>query len=254
MNKVLCFDLDGTLINDKNEIIGGEGTINALKKLRNIGYKLVVSTGRLEHDIYYINNRYDLKLNYAISQNGAVINKNEELNAKLLDKDEALNIYEYLKTTDLRVELNTVSNRYWHTDRDPDFPKEYYDSSNIVHDFRNVIEYQPAVLFLVIGESDKVKVVQEHINSNYNKVKAIRTSDSSLEILSEGISKGNTVVELFPNSEIISIGDSENDFSMFELSKKSYYVGKGSCNKATYNCSSIYEALKQIIKEEENGR
>lgn len=254
MNKVLCFDLDGTLIDDKNEVIGAENTIKELKSLQDMGYKLVITTGRLEHDIYYINNRYHLNLDYSISQNGAVVNKNNELIAKLLDKGEAVSIYKYLKTTGLRVELNTVSNRYWHTDRDPDFPKEYYDSSNIVSDFNDVIKYQPIILFLVIGENDKISEVQKYINSNYHKVKAVKTSNTSLEIMSKGTSKGTTVVEMFPDASIFSIGDSENDFSMFELSKKSYYVGKGLCDKATYNFSSIYDALKQIKKEDEDGR
>jgi hydroxymethylpyrimidine pyrophosphatase-like HAD family hydrolase len=183
-----------------------------------------------------------------------VVNKNNHLSAKLLDKDDAISIYKYLKTTDLRIELNTVSNRYWHTERDPDFPKEYYDSSNIVNDFENVIKYQPVILFLVIGECDKIRIAQKYINSNYNKAKAVMTSNTSLEILSKGISKGSTVVEMFPNASIVSIGDSENDFSMFELSKESYYVGKGSCDKATYNFNTIYDALKQIEKEDEYGR
>lgn len=64
MNKVLCFDLDGTLIDDKNEVIGAENTIKELKSLQDMGYKLVITTGRLEHDIYYINNRYHLNLDY----------------------------------------------------------------------------------------------------------------------------------------------------------------------------------------------
>lgn len=252
MDKVLCFDLDGTLINGKNEIIGGEDTLKGLKNLQDRGYELVITTGRLEHDIYHINKKHHLNINVAVSQNGAVVNKDKELSAKLLDKKEAINIYKYLKTKDLRVELNTVSNRYWHDDRDPDFPKEYYDSSNIKEDFSDIIKYQPTILFLVIGEKEKIKEVQDFINSNYNKVEAVRTSEGSLEILAKGVSKGTIVKKLFPNKEIISIGDSENDFSLFELSNRSYYVGQGDCSKASYNFNTIDKAIKHIIKEDKN--
>ena len=57
-----------------------------------------------------------------------VINRDDHYQATLLDKQDALQIYKDIKTKDIRIELNTVSNRYWKTDRDPDFPKEFYDS------------------------------------------------------------------------------------------------------------------------------
>lgn len=254
MTKVLAFDLDGTLINNNNEVIGGERTLKLLEKIRELGFELVITTGRLDHDIYYINEKYGLDIKYRISQNGAVIQDKSSSKAMLLDKKEAIVLYENLieKFNDIRIELNTVSNRYWHSERDPDFPKEYYDSSAIKEDFSSIIKYQPIVLFLLIGENSKINNVQKYIKKNYKKVDAIKTSETSLEVLKKGISKGNTLRKLFPDSKIISIGDSDNDYSMFEQSESSYYVGPNpeGGEKAKYFVSDIYEALNHIYKEE----
>ena len=246
MRKIISVDLDGTLINGKNEIIGGEKTLNILNELKEDGYSLVINTGRLDHDIDIINKRYDLDVNCRISQNGAVIQGDGELNVKLIDKNEALDIYKYIKESKLRIELNTASNRYWKSDRDPDFPKEFYDSSIIRADFTDVIKYQPVVLFLLIGDESEINKVQTYVNENCTKIKAIKTSKSSLEILNVNVSKGNALLEIFKDNEIISIGDSENDFSMFDISNKFYYVGEDTCFNKENNVDSIYEALKEI--------
>lgn len=248
MNNVLAFDLDGTLIDSKNEIIGGAKTLQVLKFLQQKGFQLVINTGRLDHDIYYINLMYDMQIDYRISQNGAVVQNKERSIAKLLDKQQALQLYEHLHGTPLRVELNTVSNRYWHTDRDPQFPREYYDSSKICKDFMEIIMFQPIVLFLIIGEFDEIDKMQTYIQTHYDKMDAVKTSDTSLEVLQKGVSKGKTIRELWPEANIISIGDSENDFSMFESSNSSYYVGNRICPNGVQSCRTILEALHQIVE------
>ena len=131
-NKVVVFDLDGTLLDSHNAIIGGTQTLECLSSLHELGCTLAVCTGRLDHDIIKVDERYHLHMTHRISQNGAVINRDDHYQATLLDKQDALQIYKDIKTKDIRIELNTVSNRYWKTDRDPDFPKEFYDS-HITH-------------------------------------------------------------------------------------------------------------------------
>ncbi|MCC0713849.1 HAD-IIB family hydrolase [Clostridioides sp. ES-S-0077-01] len=246
MNTILMFDLDGTLIDSNNEVIGGKRTINLLKKLQTYGIRLMANTGRLDHDAYYIDHKYGLQIDCRISQNGAVIQNEQEIQAKLLNKEEAKKLYNELRNLNIRVELNTVSNRYWHSDRDKDFPKEYYDSSKIVEDFKNIIEYQPIVLFLIIGELSEIEKLQSHVNENYKYLEAVKTSNTSLEILQKYVSKGNKIKEMYPNSKIISIGDSENDYSMFEKSDLAYYVGNESYSGPAQKMTSILEALEDI--------
>ena len=250
----LALDLDGTLINEKNEIIGGNETLSLLKGLQENGYEVVIVTGRLDHDIIYIAQKYDLNIKYRISQNGAVVQDNYSIKGRMLSKETAINIYEYINKRDLRVEMNTISNRYWHSDRGEDFPREFYDSSNILEDFTEAIYYQPIVLFLLIGDKNEINNVRKYIEENFDDVDAIKTSDKTLEVIPKGVSKGKTLKEIYPNAEIISIGDSENDFSMFPYSKTSYFVGKHSFGEADFYLPSIREALKSIVEENNYGK
>ena len=179
-NKVIVFDLDGTLLGANNEIIGGTETLNCLDSLQQMGWTLAICTGRLDHDILKIEEQYKLKIEHRISQNGAVCMKGQQLIATLIDKQEAINIYKEIQKEDIRIELNTVSNRYWKSERDPAFPSELYDSHIICKDFDKLILYQPAVLFLVIGTEDKLRSIETYINTTYQKTKAVMTSSTSL--------------------------------------------------------------------------
>lgn len=246
-NRVVVFDLDGTLLDGCNEIIGGVETLNCLDALQQAGCTLAICTGRLDHDIVIIDQKYKLNIEERISQNGAVINKKNHCEATLLDKQEALHIYNHIKNLDVRIELNTISNRYWKSERDPLFPKELYDSHIIYHDFENIILYQPAILFLIIGEEKVLSDVAGYINAHYKATKAVMTSATSLEIMHISASKGHAVERLYSDQYVYAIGDSPNDFDMFTIADKGYLVSDRECPNQCIRKTNILEALKEII-------
>ena len=163
--KVIVFDFDGTLLNAQNEIIGGQKTVDLLNQAQKNGYSLAICTGRLDHDIVYISQKYDLNIENRISLNGAVVYKQDHLNATLLDKEDALKVNQYLQSyeNDVRVEINTVSNRLWKTPRRAELPKEFDDSSMSQTDFAEVINYQPVVSYLLLGDNDKLLKIQKDV-------------------------------------------------------------------------------------------
>ena len=136
--------------------------------------------------------------------------------------------------------------------RDSDFPKEYYDSHIIKKHFQPIIEYQPITLFLCVGQKKTLEPIRDFVRTNCEKVHAVMTSKTSLEIYQKGVSKGRTIKELYPDAKIYGIGDSENDFSVFDNSSVSYMIQPDGKVDATYDVSSITEALKMIKKEVEN--
>lgn len=249
-NKVIVFDLDGTLLNSQNQIIGGDHTLKYLDLLQSMGCTLAICTGRLDHDILKIQQKYQLSIKHRISQNGAVVINEDKFHSELLDKRDALDIYKQIKTYPVRIEINTVSNRYWSSERDPDFPKELYDSHIIKQDFQEIILCQPVVLFLIIGETSVLEDLAHMINHNYKNTQAILTSATSLEIMSCHVSKGLALKNSFQNHYIYSIGDSPSDFTMIEYSQCFYNVGKFDNPSHSIQKTSILEALIDIYEKE----
>ena len=176
-----------------------------------------------------------------------MIYQGNQLNAVLLDKQAAVKIYDLLTEYDVRVEMNTVSNRYWMSPRDPDFPKEFYDSSIIKEDFKAIIPYQPVVLYLVVGEEECLKEIQTVIKKKFTQVDAILTSKTSLEIVPLHISKGEAIRVMYPEDEVYAIGDSESDLAMLEYAHRFYYVKEEV--EGAICVESILEALEKIKEE-----
>lgn len=240
---VVVFDLDGTLLGANNEVIGGEETVSALARLRSLGAELAICTGRLDHDVKIISDRYGLGIRDRISQHGAVLVKGDSYRATLLDEQEARSFYAYARDLPLRVECNTVSNRYWTTERDPDFPRELYDSHMIKPDFDGLISCQPVVLFLLIGDEEELLKVKGFVDAHCVKSKAVLTSRSSLEIMSQKASKGEALRTLYAGDDIYAIGDSPNDYDMFPIATRSYLVSDMECPYEVDREPSILEAL-----------
>lgn len=254
--QVITFDLDGTLITSDNKLIGQDKTIMLLKQLLNAGCKIVVNTGRLDHDIISIQKKYELLVSARVSQNGCVMVDNKEAYAQLMNKDEALMVWQELKKkSKVRTEINSVSNRYWKSMRTPNMPKEYYDSHVIVQSFQQVIMYQPVTLFLCLGSSEELESIQEYIRENCDVLQAVMTSPKSLEIYQKGISKGKAIRETYPKAMIYGIGDSENDFSVFENSDISFCVRPDVKERADMYVDRIdiaLEKIKEYLQNENN--
>lgn len=249
MKKLLTLDLDGTLLDHENEIIGGTATVALLKKFQEAGVALVINTGRLDHDIACAAEKMGLALEAQVSQNGAVIVQNAQMRASQLDKKEACALWQYLKKQEqVRVELNTVSNRYWLKDRPAGAIQELYPSQRIVADYEPVLKHQPAVLFMIVSrKKEQLEQIQAYVKARFDHLHPLLTSASSLEIIPAGVSKGTAMRQLYPADFLIAVGDSENDFPVFEVADIAYCVGNKEHPRAV-SAKNIVEALELSAK------
>lgn len=223
MKKILFCDLDGTLLDHKNNI--DEFSLKKLKNYIKDGGKLVIATGRLDHDIKEVEEKLGIIGEYRISQNGAVIkdkNDNVILN-NTIPKDVVFDIRDYLSTVELRVEASNLTNRYFKSKRPNGEVSEFVDSSIIDENYFEKIgnEINPNI-FLIFGDEEKFKPIKENIDLNFsNKVECIMTSPVSLEIFNKESSKGKAIRYILEKEglkidDVIACGDSDNDVSMFE--------------------------------------
>jgi Cof subfamily protein (haloacid dehalogenase superfamily) len=237
--KLVCIDVDGTLLNNKHKIT--KRTKEILLKAHKLGIHIVISTGRIYTDAEYYSDLIGVK-SPVIASNGAFI--------KERDSNEV--IYKEVLGESLSLELLEI----FHKHRiNPYFctPYKFY-YGNIMFKLFNVatkilggrsnkidIEYVYSwkrwqkVLYKEKDNIVKCEIIYRNpslINELRNELKNIKeleivdSSKYNIEITCKGISKGKAVAMLasfynLKREEIISIGDSENDLSMIE------YAGMG---------------------------
>lgn len=231
--ELIAIDMDGTLLNGKNEI--SIRNKEAIQRAKDLGVKIVLSTGRL----FTSANEYASYLGLTtpiISCNGAFIaekNKSNIIYDSAMDKEVAKRI----------IEISEEENIYYHfyddkslyiTEKNAssDLFKEWTEESSVYHgmDFytmmnplREIEEDGIKVYKYIIVDDDKEKLL--HFRNKVSKLPGVEVASSwynNIEIMNEGVTKGNGLKKLckklnIPCSKIIAIGDNENDISMLKV-------------------------------------
>lgn len=227
--KAFLFDVDGTLIDRKGKM--SENTYNALKTLKEKGYKLGINSGRLVFssikalkankaedlfDWYYGANGiefYDVLNNsksyLAILEDGVMKNfdnifKNETyLSLAFYEDDKYLVINHYpddLNKLDKWCKLRYV------------LPK--------LEDFQNVNKRVPKMI--VVFDDEKTDKLLEKLSTiKDDRVDIFFSGNDVLEIVPKGLNKGVSVIEFskllnIKPKEIMTFGDAENDVPALE--------------------------------------
>lgn len=231
--KLICIDMDGTLLDDKKEI--SSKNLNALKNASEKGVKIAVCTGRLFASARYYAELIGVKAP-VIASNGAYIREK--------DRDDV--IYELSIGVDKCKKLQNILNKYnfnvYYNEHDSVITKNGFFEGNTyavmnknlsdknkiklitVEDIDKVIEDEGDNILKCICISDDyeslAKAKDEISKTGYFEV--VSSNKDNIEIMIKGVSKGRAVKVLadFYNilpTEVICIGDNENDFSMIEF-------------------------------------
>ncbi|MDY0393686.1 HAD hydrolase family protein [Virgibacillus halophilus] len=117
MQKVIICDLDGTLLESNGKV--SPDTIKMVQHFHKIGGIFIIATGRLDHDIVYIEEKLGIQGKYRVSQNGAVIKNqfNDVIWNRKMDPNAASRIVKFLRKKKLRVEVSDIKQRYFPSPR-----------------------------------------------------------------------------------------------------------------------------------------
>lgn len=237
--KLICIDMDGTLLNSKHEVsdFNKEMIKNAMEK----GVVVAITTGRLHMSALVHSELLGIET-YVISSNGCYI--------KNIKSDEV--IYESTLTKEQYYRIKEIGekhklNRLYYNTFDTvisgvKFPEDYaYKVSNeILPEEKRVKFLEEANLDEIYDEYDgkilKAIFIEEEYVDRLSKAKEkLRTFEdlevvsswpNNVEIMPAGTSKGEAVKRLaeilkIKPEEVICMGDSENDLSMIK------YAGLG---------------------------
>lgn len=265
MFKIVFFDLDGTLLTHKKEVL--EENKKAIQRALENGIEVCICTGRQKTAAEYYRQMAGTG-RYIICENGAEIYdavSKEELFTCSLDKDFCKRLYEHALSKKLFARIDTKYARYI-----TDMKLKVIDEIPMEEDYEKFFE-ENDVLQLSIGSTNG-KDIDEVIEMLDNSVKVenrfisgyLPVKHEIINIINTSVSKGNGILGLckylkINPEEAMAFGDDLNDISMM---KSVYGVAMGNAFDEvkvlakevtkTNEESGIAEILNRIVEERNN--
>lgn len=246
--KLFITDLDGTFVKDSVNV--KEVDKQAIKEVQK-KMKIGIATGRSNKEIEHIEQITGINFDYHIGFNGAVVKKNDEIiydkkiSAKLLKE-----VLDYIEKNDLVFDVLTGEDRIGTHQ-----PK---DTASLW----NLTILNPSDLGKDLTEMDIYKVnlrpskeflndILTELKNKYTDLSICKSGDSRIEITSKNVTKGNAIKLLKEKYDynVISIGDSGNDVTMFEESDLSFCMAHASNDikkYATQVVEHFYQAQENV--------
>jgi Cof subfamily protein (haloacid dehalogenase superfamily) len=236
--KLVVTDMDGTFLNSKDEI--SVENLKIVKELNERGILFSIATGRLDTMIKpylkQIGNN-----NPVISCNGALVRnviKGEFYHSQIINKEKFTKIVDICKTNNLTFAVyceytvfsESIEGRIkYFQKRNESLCEDDKVAIKIVDNIYTDIDER---VFKVLVSNDNSEVL-ERVKGEINKIpgiEAVKSSANLLDIMTEGVTKGNALKDLaeilkIKREEIIAIGDNHNDISMLEYAGYAIAVG-----------------------------
>ncbi len=233
--KILAIDMDGTLLNSKKIIT--EDNLIALRKAKERGIEIIPITGRTLACLPFQLKKENL-FRYVITSNGANIidlENNVVLYQALIPINDALFIIDECRKSKIGITVHIGNDHVVQGKKLQKMGKIIYkkDADNTILT-EDILEYiqkrkediaELQFFYFSKNKKEKMKKITQKIDKY-----AITYSSVYAEIFSKNATKGKALLFLanllgVNQEDIICIGDSENDISMFNVSKTKYAMG-----------------------------
>lgn len=259
MIKAIVMDMDGTLLNEHNQISprNREVLLEAEKK----GVQLVLASGRSYTRLlpYAKELKMDEYGGWLIEIDGVAFYETktaEREKLRMMEPEEIRPVIDWLMTQDAETQAMFDDGGFvWYPAshqaikekirQEQNLPDDYPWTAGpwgFLTDFRDGyphISYiqdsseinRPINKLQIMNEEDRLEKVYEGLQARFGKDFSIyRTTPRQLEVLPRGFSKGSGVQHLMDENgwkkdEVLVFGDGENDVSMFDKVQDSYAMG-----------------------------
>ena len=273
--KMVCIDMDGTLLNRRKRI----SKINkkTIKEAHDRGVEIVVTTGRLYNNAAYFSKILGVN-SPVIAANGAIVidqKTNEIIYEQEIPTDTCIKVLEILQKNKVYFHFNTTSTIYCNNflsklatriymSKHVNFEnmevsyKVIKKNTNWLNIFK-IEEGRIAKCIAVSPYKEKIISTRKELDS-LGLVKTFASGKHSIEINFNKVSKANAIKALLEKygidrSELMCIGDSENDISMIEFSGLGIAMGNAidSLKKVadyitdTNNNDGVAKAIQKFI-------
>lgn len=237
--KLIAVDLDGTLLNSKNELT--DSTKEALIDARKHDFKVVIISGRDYHACKNIGKDLDFDKYGGLvsSSNGANVydmkNKKTIIN-HYLDKDLAQEMIDFGK--ELRLDLIINKDGKILVEKEDTYSLDFLRKKNkmevvLVPDLSKSIDFD--VNKILFSKAPHIMETQSKIFIDKYKdlVNPIRSMPQFLDIMPKGINKGRSLLEIadyykIDHKDTIAFGDEINDIEMIKAAGRGVAMGNAS--------------------------
>ncbi|MCF0246285.1 MAG: HAD family phosphatase [Ileibacterium sp.] len=278
MLKAIVMDMDGTLLNEKNEI--SPRTLEYLKEQEKKGVKLVLASGRSYTRLlpYAKELEMDRYGGWLIEVDGIAVydpKTNERTKFRVMQPEEIKDVFNWLTTTTAESQamfddgcFDFIPDHAWKIKeqirKEQNLPDDFPWTAgpwDWLTDFRNGypnITYvksadeisRPINKIQLMNDEKPLETIYDQLQEKFgDRFSIYRTTPRQLEILPYGYSKGKAVANLMKNQnwkrdEVAVFGDGENDVAMFEETDYSFAMGNAKDyvkEKARFVCPSNKE-------------
>lgn len=230
-------DLDGTLLNDQKQV--SKKNQKAIQWLFEHDIDFGIVSGRTIKTIYETLDFCHIKpyVRFIVGMNGAAfmdISTQEITYAPSLSLDVIHKIMNHFKGWDVCFQILDEKIRY--TNRSTNSSIQYTTKCHEREVVTDLIEYSKknrVLKWMIYCEPQMMEQVRKHANAlNENQISAIQTDDCMLEFMSSDIHKGSGLLKAGKQLHLdlntcLSLGDADNDVSMFDVTGYSFCVLNG---------------------------
>lgn len=259
---MLVLDMDDTLLNDDHIISDENRAMLALAKEK--GVKIILASGRPTAAMIEYAKDLGLMDSYMISFNGGVITdltRNEVIFEQNLTVEQIHDLYNYSQYKKTHIITYLDGNVVSETN------SEYIDieieitglKHEVVPDFKERVQ-SPAIKCILLEEPHYLKEVEKDLKAAMPHLSVCMSKPFFLEVAQTGIDKGASVKYLaeklnISQSEIIAVGNAENDVTMIEYAGLGVWVDnvepelrhKGDLIVASNNEHGVAEVIQRFI-------
>ncbi|MCP1224943.1 Cof-type HAD-IIB family hydrolase [Sebaldella sp. S0638] len=253
MIKAVFFDFDDTLVSKKDHTMR-ENTEKAIKLLEKSGIIPVIATGRPKYTINDYLERLSIK--NAVFLNGHTVWHEEKVvYDKTIDEERARAMFDLAKRNDFSYGLLNNDGTYLNLHPEKMSDLDVVDKEYMPQELGE--RYIPGNCLWIFAGSRYDNILTD--TAERNNMRILRWNEAGVDIISKTVSKQTGVKILLENlgidfSEVVSIGDGDNDIELLQASKLGIAMGNGSDILKSYadmvtdsiDDDGVYKALVKL--------
>ncbi|MDD8048893.1 MAG: HAD family hydrolase [Thomasclavelia sp.] len=259
MSKYIFFDIDGTLINCKNNIYSiPKTTRESMDKLKEKGHHVFLATGRCK--CFITPGVFDYPFSGYITCNGGAVEYNNKKISKDIISSEAIKAtIDLSEQLDMDYYFENDNYIYIRDKKDPKhvaFANEWGMKDDTLIDEFNPDEIETYIGMIVVKHLEDIPIMEDKLSKYFDVQR--HQSDYSFDLTLKGVSKGSAILTMTDKLNIsikdtIAFGDGRNDIEMIQTVGMGVAMGNAVSelkNETNYITKSVDEdGITQYLKK-----